>query len=99
MKISNKTGNFHPKLSWLIATFAALIWGFSYFLSAKLHGMQAMFDPMFPFIIARLLGIHEESMSVLGGTLFAMLDAGILGVIVGWLLHLAFKLRVKQTGN
>lgn len=97
MKISNKAGKFHKKLPWLIAIFAALIWGLSYFLSAKFHGMQAMFDPMFSFFIARLLGIHGESMSVLGGTLFAMLDAGTLGAALGWLLLLAFKVKSDRT--
>lgn len=69
-----------PKiLPYLISGFTAFPWGGIYSLSANLYRMQSMFDPMLPFIIAKLLGFYYKSMPVLTGSLFAALDAGIIG--------------------
>lgn len=91
MQDNHKSVNIRKKLPFLIGTFTALIWGITYFISAQLHGMQVMFDPMFPFLIACILGIHINTMSVLKGTLFAMLDAGTVGWLLGWLIRWIFR--------
>lgn len=50
-----------------------------------------MFDQQFPFFTAALLGVHNESMSFVRGIFFAMLDAGILGIIFGWVIRHIFR--------
>ena len=79
--------NFYKKLPLITAIFVALIWGLFYLLFDTLHGMQAMFDQQFPFFVARILGIHNNTMSVVSGVFFAMVDAAIWGAVTGWLLR------------
>ncbi|MHA2284194.1 MAG: hypothetical protein ACXAC5_25425 [Promethearchaeota archaeon] len=89
-------GKFQKRLPYLVSIFAAFIWGIIYWLSANLHGMQSMFDPMFPFFIAKLFGFHYKPMSVISGTLFAALDAGIIGGVFGYLVRLTFYKNIKK---
>jgi hypothetical protein len=89
------SAKFLKRLPYLIGGFTAFIWGSIYVLSASLHGMQSMFDPMFPFLIAKLFGFHNKSMSLVSGTFFAALDAGIMGVIFGYLFRLMFNRNIK----
>ncbi len=86
----NKFDNFFKKLPWITGFITALVWGSVYILFDKLHGMQAMFERQFPFLIAWLLGLHRETISILSGLFLAMLDALILGVLIGWLFRSLF---------
>ena len=78
---------FHKRLPMITATVFMLFWGAIYLFFSKLHGMQAMFDQEFPFLVAWLLGFQNETMSMVSGTLFAILDGGILGVMFGWVFQ------------
>ncbi len=79
--------NSYKKMPFITAISAALIWALFYFIFDRLHGMQAMFDQQFPFLAARLLGLHNEPMSLLSGVFFAAVDAGVGGGAAGWLLR------------
>ncbi len=87
MQPTTKFEKFYQKLPIVTGLVFAIFWGVIYLFFAKLHGMPAMFDQQFPFLIAWLLGFHDESMSIVSGTLFAILDAGILGVMFGWVFQ------------
>lgn len=74
-----------------LALIFALFWGLVYMFFSLLHGMQAMFDRQFPFLFAALLGIPNESMSLVSGVFFAMLDAAVFGFVLGWLVRGLFS--------
>ena len=76
---------------WVAGVALALVWGVLYFVFDKFHGMQKMFDLQFPFFIAAISGVHSESMSLLSGMLFAMLDGALAGTLLGLLCRFVLR--------
>lgn len=72
--------------------FTALIWSVSYLNFSVLHGMHQMFDQQFPFIIAWVIGVHNENMSQISGAFFAGLDGLLIGSIFGWIAKKIFSM-------
>ncbi|MCB0261509.1 MAG: hypothetical protein R3C41_13270 [Calditrichia bacterium] len=91
MKTLYKSNIFVKILPVIVASSFAIFWAIIYVSFMKLHRMPTMFDQQFPFFLATLLGVHNESMPVVSGILFAMLDAGIFGLVFGWVFRSILK--------
>ncbi|MDE3056789.1 MAG: hypothetical protein KGJ59_02390 [Bacteroidota bacterium] len=90
--INDRKKNKRQRAIWNILIFTAvisgLLWMMVYLFLDRLHGMQRMFNGEFPFLIASILGLHREAMSVVIGTTLAFLDGAFVGFIFSWFLKM-----------
>ena len=94
-----KSHTFYRKLPLLLSLLTVFIWGGSYLLSAKLHGMPKMFNSMFPMIIGRFMGAGQAVTTTLAAALLVMLDAAVLGAAIGLMLQFYFRRRGRRIEN
>jgi hypothetical protein len=77
-------------LPFLIGFLFGLLWALVYVLLGDLHGMWAMYDREFPFLLAKLLGLRVSLMPWRAGILLAFADGGVAGIVITWILSLIF---------
>jgi hypothetical protein len=71
------------KIPLIFGLLLGVLWASIYALFGMLHSMWQMFNKGFPFIIADVIGVHNETMSTLSGVLFALVDGMLFGILFG----------------
>ena len=70
-------------------------WAVLYLFLGRIHGMWAMFDKEFPFLITAVLGIHEAEMSPGVGALLAFVDSVVAVFLILWTLRFLVARRKR----
>lgn len=64
--------------------FIGILRGIVFAVFGSIHSMWRMFDEDFPFFVAVILAVHNETMSPMRGILFAFIDGALVGLLSGW---------------
>jgi len=84
----------------LMAGVFGVFWSGLYAFMGMLHGMPAMFDREFPFLLSGFLGVHNGRMSAASGFMWAFADGAFVAfALSGLMVVLAARSSEKGGGE